>query len=42
MDFLSRGLTPIALKLFFGLSGGLERGEIRRGLVKLEVGGLKL
>ena len=26
----------------FGLSGGLDTGEVRRGLVKIEVGGRKL
>ena len=40
--FLTRGLAPIALRVFFGLSGGLDRGEFRRGLIKIEVGGCKL
>ena len=38
----SRDLAPIALKVIFGLRGGLNRGEVRRGLVKIEVGGCKL
>ena len=38
----SRGLAPIALKVIFGLRGRLNRGEVRRGLVKIEVGGCKL
>ena len=28
--FLSRGSAPIALRVVFGLSGGLDRGEVRR------------
>ena len=38
----SRGLALIALKVIFGLRGRLNRGEVRRGLVKIEVGGCKL
>ena len=41
-DFLLRGLAPIVLRVFFDLSGVIDRGEIRRGLVKTEVGGWKL
>ena len=40
--FLSRGLAPIALKVIFGLRGGLNRGSLEGGLVRLEVGGCKL
>ena len=29
-DFHSRGLAPIALRVIFGLSGGLDRGEVSR------------
>ena len=37
-----RGLAPIVLRVFFDLSGVIDRGEIRRGLDKTEVGGWKL
>ena len=30
-DFLSRSLAPIALWVFFDLSGGLDKGEVRKG-----------
>ena len=29
-DFLLRGLAPIALRVFFGVSGGLDRDKFRR------------
>ena len=42
MEFLSRDSAPIALKVFFGSSGRLERVEVRRGPVKIEFGGSKM
>ena len=41
-DFLSKSLATIALKIIFGLSGGLGRGRLEKGWVKIEVGGWKL
>ena len=38
-DFLSRGLAPIALMVIFCLIVGLDRGEVSRRLVKIEVCG---
>ena len=33
-DFHSRGLAPITLKGNFRLKWGIDRGEVRRGLVR--------
>ena len=33
---------PIALRVIFGLSRGLDRGRLKGGLVKIEVDGCKL
>ena len=30
-DFFLRGISPIVFKVFFGSSGGLDRGDVRRG-----------
>ena len=37
--FLLRSLAPIALRVFLGSSGGLDRGRLAGGLVKKEVSG---
>ena len=40
--FLLSGSAPMPLKVFFGLSWGLERGRLEGGLVRIKGGGLKL
>ena len=40
--FLLRVLAPIALRVFLGLSGGLDRGRLEGMLIMIEVGGWNL